>query len=162
MCGAVSNILGFIDRKELLVVTMQPTLPNKNKMTEPLLLMFSAGLEMTDSLFTVPSQEVLSELIGTLPNLATHEMHASYSSKEERKVNSRFSFFEVEVLTPMCSAKGLGTHGGHHHFDPDEKKTPLGKDSIDWQPYRVEITSKSSKCKTCAPKALTRVSSFAA
>jgi hypothetical protein len=162
-CSAVSNILVFIDRKELLLVTMQPTPPNNNKMTEPLLLTFSTSLEMTDSLFTVPSQDVLSELLRTLPSLATNEIYASYSSKEERKANCGFSFLEVEVLTPMYSARGLGTHGGHHHFDPDEKKTLLGKDSINWQPCPLEITSKSSKCKTCAPKALlTRVSSFAA
>jgi hypothetical protein len=141
---------------------MHFTLLKKNRMADPSPLKFSTSLEITDSLFTVPSRGELSELLRTLPSLTTDEVHASHSSKEERDVTCCFSFLEVGVLTPRYFFEDPGLHRRYHHFDPDEKTTPLGTDPMNQQPCSLEVTSKSSKFKTCTPKLLTRVSSFAA
>lgn len=141
---------------------MQPTiLKNNRRMADPLLLECFTSLEITDSLFTLPSREELNELLRSLPKLETNEQHASHPSKEGRKNNSCSSFVEIGVLRPMNSVGDPGPCSRYNHFDPDEETTSLGIDQMNRQPCRLEMKN-SCTFKTHAPKVITRVGSFAA
>jgi hypothetical protein len=154
----VVNHFTCIDQKGI----MQPTLlKNNRRMADSLLRECSASLEMTDSLFTLPSRDELHELFRSLPRLETNEKYASHPSKEGYKVDSCSSFFGIGVLRPRNSVGGPGPCSRSHHFDPDEEITSFWTDQMNRQRYRLEIKN-SCPIKTHAPKVITRVGSFAA
>jgi hypothetical protein len=136
---------------------MKLTLTKKNRMADPSLLNFSTNLKISDSLFTAPSKEELSELLRTLPNSATNTVNACYSSKEEIYVACSSSGLEVGVSASSYTVRDPRAHRRYHHFDPDEKTLPMGTEPMNQQTCRLAVTPKPS-----APMVFTRVRSFAA
>jgi hypothetical protein len=139
--------------KERFVIHSQKfisTMKRRDQMADPSLFDCSKRLNLSDSLFDVPSGNELSNLLSLLPEFSENEAELLLSSKEDENcdVLPSFEVFDIEGFIPLTFHRTLEMPN-RSHLDPDERRSlesyQVKQRQRSRESHQVEVPSRNTE-----------------